>query len=383
MHTLPPPPKFCRHCGAALPPGAPRFCIECGGQIPQPAEMAPPAPPVAPAAPPQARPSAGRPRGAAKTATVRLGNAGVEQSVIGGTVQLPTSGAVPPGLWVQDGPPGDQDVLAIYPPLRAVADGWSGLVGRGWQPTHREERPDGRGIFHFLSQIEWFPAPGCGAGLRLKVAVAASSRAKEGRERRGFRYRIGSDGPMQVQAAHWVDAQGRPRPDQPMPQIQIMAPPRIPRVSDYQGGVESLQGADAVRWADGSKAPGLHRLHGMNEPTQEHTPVGRGIVLVPLGNLGTTIHTLLPGVLRSVAGHYRVRVERPFVCGYAEWEQRMPRIRDEARGLGLDMEPAQAAEWWLDRYGHDGVIFTQAQARYGVERVVIAFRRDQLRFVLS
>ena len=26
-------PRFCRHCGAALPPTQPRFCIECGGAL--------------------------------------------------------------------------------------------------------------------------------------------------------------------------------------------------------------------------------------------------------------------------------------------------------------------------------------------------------------
>jgi hypothetical protein len=79
-----------------------------------------------------------------------------------------------------------------------------------------------------------------------------------------------------------------------------------------------------------------------------------------------------------VPERYRVRLERPFSCALADWPGQLSRIREEARGLGLDLEPALAAEWWLDRYGHDGVILSGAQARYQVERVVIIFRYRQL-----
>jgi hypothetical protein len=71
-------------------------------------------------------------------------------------------------------------------------------------------------------------------------------------------------------------------------------------------------------------------------------------------------------------------VEQPFVCVLAEWPGRLGRIREEARALGLDLEPALAAEWWLDRHGYDGVIFTGAQRRYRAEQVLIVFRRAQL-----
>jgi hypothetical protein len=71
-------------------------------------------------------------------------------------------------------------------------------------------------------------------------------------------------------------------------------------------------------------------------------------------------------------------VLRPFRCTLAEWEAQLRQITSEARTLGLDLEPALAAEWWLDRYGYDGVLFNAAQQRYQVERVVIVFRRAQL-----
>lgn len=352
-------PKFCGKCGAALPPGQPRFCIECG----QPLRGA--------GAPAEAPAPASATKGPAG-ATVRLGNARVEQSVIGGTVQLPSSGAVPPGIWVRDEPPGPADVVAIYPPLRAVKGGWSGQTGRGWRRVERAAAGS-RMIFRFEADVEWFPAPGCGGGRRLAVRVAASSQAVEGKERRGFRYGLRRDGPMQVIAANWLDGAGGP-----LPQIQIMAPPRVPRVSDFDEEVATMPDREAALWAVGTLTPGLHRLRLDGLPAQEHTPVGRGISLIPLpeGERAPSWWQRLTGGLGEV--RYRVRLERPFVCALAEWEQRLPRVRDEARQLGLDLDPAQAAEWWLDRYGHDGVIFTAAAARYSAERVVIAFRRAQL-----
>jgi hypothetical protein len=71
--------RFCTFCGADLPPGHPRFCIECG----QPVESSLPDEDAAPPA--------------ATGPTVQLANARTGQIVVGGTVKLPSSGAVPPG----------------------------------------------------------------------------------------------------------------------------------------------------------------------------------------------------------------------------------------------------------------------------------------------
>ncbi len=356
------PPKFCPRCGAALPPGGARFCIGCGS-------------PVRGGTPEDGPPDDGP--AAATGPTVRLPNAGVAQQVIGGTVKLPASGAVPPGLWVLDAPPGPADVVAIYPPLRPVRGGWSGLVGRGWRADG--SAADGQQMtFHFVAPLEWFPADGCGAGLRLAVEVAASSRAWEGRGRRGFRFGLRRDGPMRVVSAEWRDPAGAPVAGRPLPQIQIMAPPRVPRVSDLADAPALLDAREAALWAQGSQAPGAYRLY-RGQLMQEHTPVGRGITLVPLreGREGGRPWwgRLLPGALPP---RYRARVERPLVCELGAWAGRLRAIRAEARGLGLDLEPALAAEWWLDRSGHDGVILTAAKARYGAERVLIVFRRGQL-----
>lgn len=358
------PPKFCPHCGAALPPGGARFCISCGAPVRGHAAATPPDD-GADGAP------------AATGPTVHLPNARVAQQVIGGTVKLPASGAVPPGLWVLDTPPGPADVVAIYPPLRAVRGGWSGLVGRGWRPAG--SAADGPQMtFHFRAPVEWFPADGCGAGLRLSVEVAASSRAWEGKERRGFRFGLRRDGPMQVTAATWRDGAGQAVTDRPLPQIQIMAPPRVPRVADLDDAPALLNAREAALWAEGSQAPGAYRLY-RDQLMQEHTPVGRGVTLLPLRDGREEGRPwwgrLLQGALPP---RYRARLERPFVCALAAWPQQLRAIRAEARGLGLDLEPALAAEWWLDRNGHDGAILTGAQGRYGAERVVIVFRRSQL-----
>jgi hypothetical protein len=311
---------------------------------------------------------------------VRLGNAGVEQSVIGGTMRLPTSGAIPPGLWVLDEPPGPDAVLALYAPLRAVVGGWSGLVGKGWQADGSQDQPDGRAIFRFSAAVEWFPASGCGGGLRLRARIAAESRGKEGRERRGFRYLAHHDAPMALIDASWVGPDGAPRPDMPAPQIQIMAPPRVPRVSDYDEQVASMAVAEAERWARGSQAPGLYHLTSALVPVQEQTPAGRGIALAPVGLIESQLRGLIPqGIISFSAGErYRVRLERPYTCDLGAWGRQLKKIRAEARDLGMAMEAEPAAEWWLDRNGYDGVIFTRAQSRYRADRAVIVFRRSQL-----
>lgn len=372
------PAKFCPQCGEALPPGGARFCITCGSPVrgPAPAEDDAPDLPLGDAASmPEA--DARRLPAAATGPTLRLPNAGVAQQVIGGTVKLPSTGAVPPGLWVLDTPPGPDAIVAIYPPLRAVRGGWSGLIGRGWRFTGSEA--DGpKMVFHFVAPVTWFPADGCGAGLSLAVEVAASSRAWEGKERRGFRFGLRRDGPMRVVTALWRDRDGAPLADRPLPQIQIMAPPRVPRVADLDEEPAQLDAREAALWAQGSHAQGAYRLY-RDQLMQEHTPVGRGITLVPLREGREGGRSWLGRVLSPMlTARYRARVERPLTCPLREWPARLKAIRAEASGLGLDLEPAQAAEWWLDRHGHDGVFFTAAQARYGVERVVIVFRKGQL-----
>jgi hypothetical protein len=355
-------PRFCAQCGAPFPPGEPRFCVECGAPTiwhdPDDAGFVPaPAP--------------------ATGATVRLANASAPQEVIGGTVRLPASGAVPPGLWEKDAPPGPADVVAIYPPLRAVRGGWSALVGRGWKAAGSAVEGDAT-VFLFRAPVEWFPAEGCGGGLRLLVEVEASSHSSvEGRERRGFRFGVRRDGPMRVVGAAWQDGDGNPLPDRPLPEIQIMAPPRAPRLRDVDEQPALLDAREAARWAEGSQAAGAYRLR-LGYLQQEHTPAGRGVTLIPLAERDGEGRPWWRRLLGGAPERYRVRLERPFSCALADWPGQLGRMREEARGLGLDLEPALAAEWWLDRHGHDGVIFTAARARYGVERVLIVFRFRQL-----
>ncbi|RRR70313.1 MAG: zinc ribbon domain-containing protein [Candidatus Viridilinea halotolerans] len=355
-------PRFCHQCGAALPPAPARFCIECGAPI---RGIAAPVEPELPPAP-LAR-EAGAP-------TIKLANANVPQQVIGGTVKLPASGAVPPGLWVLNTPPGPEDVVAIYPPLRPVRGGWSGLIGRGWQAAGSRARGS-QTIFRFQAEVTWFPAPDCGDGLRLVAQVSASSRAWEGRARRGFRFGVSRDGPMTIVSAVWQDANGHEQHELPLPQIQIMAPPRVPRVSDFDESPALLNAREANLWARDSQATGAYRPW-RDQLVQEHTLVGRGIALIPLSEgprawIGRIIE-------KVVYDRYRAKVLQPFTCSLAEWKKQLKLIGNEARALGLDLDPALAAEWWLDRNGYDGVIFTKAHARYKVDRVLIVFRRSQL-----
>lgn len=373
------PAKFCSQCGAALPAGGARFCIECGYAIPQ--RLRPPEPPEP--TPPPAAAKAAPPPAAAKASppTVHLPNARVAQQVIGGTVKLPTTGAVPPGLWVRDEPPGPADVVAIYPPLRAIREGWSGLIGRGWQADGSEQRAE-RTIFMFRAEVPWFPADGCGGGLRLITQVEASSYAFEGKERRGFRFGVLRNGPMRIVKAVWYDGTTA-LPAQPLPAIQIMAPPRVPRVSDLGEWPQEFYPKTAANWAEGSLAHGAYRLY-RTQLVQEHTPVGRGITLIPLSESQTGGRPwwgkLVPGVMPM---RYRAQVKRLFSCELKDWKKQLKAIRREAAGLGLDLEPALAAEWWLDRQGYDAVRFTGAQKRYDAEQVLIVFRRSQLAQIID
>ena len=345
-------PRFCRHCGAALPPTQPRFCIECGGAIsgsPTPAQDAAPARPA-----------------------VRLPNARVDQSVIGGTIRLPSSGAIPPGLWLREQPPGPADVVAIYAPLRAIVGGWSGLSGAGWRRNDESQSSleSTNRLFQFETQREWFPAPGCGQGLRLAIRLRAQAEAEEGHERRGFRYRTHYDPPMEVVEARWRDPATGAARDHPLPQIQIMAPPRIRRVSDYDEKIATMPAADAAAWA---REGAIHGLFQLLQTSQQRTPAGRGL---PLAESGPA--SWLGRMIGQPRERYQVQAFHPLVCRWPEWRKLRRRIRDDARGLGLDLETDLMVEWWLDRQGHDCVVFEEAQRLYGHQRVVIAFRRSQI-----
>jgi|HigsolmetaAR201D_1030396.scaffolds.fasta_scaffold13021_2 hypothetical protein len=364
-------PRFCRHCGAPLPPNQPRYCIECGGEVLRPNQAQPEQPAVV-QTPPTPIPTS-TPR---SVPTVRLGNANVEQSVIGGTTRLPTAGAIPPGLWFQDHPPSASDVIAIYAPLRAVVGGWSGLIGQGWKasPIEPSPRPGNRMLYHFETERVWFPAKGYGQGLHLHVHLHAQAEAQEGRSRRGFRYRTNHDAPMEVVRAWWVDPSTNQRVIKPIPEIQVMAPPRVPRVSDFDETIRTMPAAQAEAWARQGVLPGMFQL--ARYDMQDRTPAGRGLPLFENSSALTGISRLLG--LQQRAPIYRVQVFRPLRISFAEWKRTQPRIKQEAQGLGLDLGTDLVVEWWLDRQGYDSVYFEQARAYLGQARTLIVFRRAQL-----
>ncbi len=348
--------RFCPQCGTQLPEGNPHFCIECGHllrDINRPEAVAQ---------------SSGRGQ-----ATVRLPNARVEQSVIGGTIKLPSSGAIPPGMWVLDEPPDPQTVVAIYAPLRAVVGGWSGLSGHGWRRGDRYALPGSRMAYTFTAERVWFPAPGCGGDIRLHITIAAIAESVEGRSRLGFRYREGDDPPMQVVHAEWRNQDGEPV-QHPIPEIQIMAPPRIPRVSDLREVIRRMRADEARRWLTGSATLGTYRLLGGD--VQQRTPAGRGLLLVEVEE--TARQGWLQRLFVLTPTHYRARIEQPLTVEFAQWQHQVSQMKQEAASLGLDIETDAVVEWWLDRYNYDGVIFTNARQRYQYDQVVIVFRRSQL-----
>lgn len=353
-----PTPRFCGQCGATLPPTNPRFCIECGAAVraasgPLPAEEPAPAP-------------------AATGPTVRLANARTEQLVIGGTMRLPSSGAVPPGLWVLPEPPGPDDVVAVYAPLRAVVGGWSATTSDGWKKLGQEWADDGssRDLVQFAVERSWFPATGAGRDLRLNARIVASSFAEEGKTRRGFRYRSGSDAPMDVAASWWIDGRGKVVRDLQVPQIQLMAPPRTPRISDYNEQIGEMDVREAEIWARQGEVHGVFRADTTN---QQRTPVGRGIPLWAL--IGGTLFMPLMDNNQPL---YRVKLLRPLVCRPGDWPALTERMRREAAGLGLDMQTDAIVEWWLDQQGHDGAVFERGAYPNSRGLVAVAFRRSQI-----
>ncbi|MBC8160882.1 MAG: zinc ribbon domain-containing protein [Roseiflexaceae bacterium] len=352
-------PTFCTSCGEQLPPNDPRFCIVCGAAVRRASVTSAGARLLEPV----------QATAAVTGATVRLANARVEQAVVGGTVRLGTSTAVPPGLWMLDTPPGADRVLAVYAPLRAIVGGWSATTSDGWQKTAATPQ-DGSTLFNFETVREWFPSHGHGQGLRLRVRIRASSGAEEGRTRRGFTYRVGTDAPMEVLDAHWVDAEGR-RCTMPLPDIQLMAPPRVPRVSDYDEAIGWLPPNNAEIWSLAGK---IHGQFLLLNAAQQRTPVGRGLLLEQLA--------LSVQVLRfagfSSNQLYRVLIHNPLVVAIGQWARLQRSMRAEAAKLGLDLGTDAAIEWWLDQQGYDGALFERGAYPDSAARTVVAFRRSQI-----
>jgi hypothetical protein len=329
----------CPFCNAEVPERA-RFCVECGREQPD-----------APTAPVE----------------VQLPNARVAQSVVGGTIKLASSGAIPPGIWTFDQPPGPRDVVAVYAPLRAVVGGWSGLIDAGWQL--RAQLPPHAGStmprFQFATTREWFPASGCGAGLRLTVAIIAEAEAEEGRTRRGFRYRAHYDPPMQVEDVRWQS-----RTEVPLPEIQIMAPPRVVRISDIREEPGMLPESLAVGWAREGK---LHEAFHLLGEKQQRTPAGRGLLL---GSVAS--QNMIDRFLRRSERRSYLRMLNPLRCSWEAWQQLQTQISAQAHDLGLALETDATVEWWLDQQGHDGVVLEGVAGRYQYPRIAIAFRRGQI-----
>ncbi len=331
----------CPHCGAELPETA-QFCVECGRELPD--------------APTQ----------------VQLPNARVAQSVVGGTIKLASSGAIPPGLWTFDQPPGARDIVAVYAPLRAVVGGWSGLIDAGWQLTNQLPPHPGSTMprFQFSATREWFPASGCGAGMRLVVTILAEAEAQEGRTRRGFRYRAHYDPPMQIENTRWQAERGAHALGLPLPEIQIMAPPRVIRISDIHETPQILPEPLAVGWAREGK---LHEAFHLLGEKQLRTPAGRGLVLGSVASQG-----MIDRFLRRMQRRSYVRLLNPLRASWAEWTKLQPQITSQARDLGLALETDAVIEWWLDQQGHDGVVLEGVAERYQYPRIAIAFRRGQI-----
>lgn len=355
------PPRFCGQCGAALPLDSPRFCIECGHPITQARDANGDAADVSSGA-----------ADAVTGPTVRLPNAPGAQIVLGGTVKLPTSGAIPPGLWLVPEHPGASDVAAIYAPLHAVVGGWSATTADEWRKLGHTPAGDGstRELVRFEVEREWFAAPGCANDMRLHIRIGVSSLAEEGRTRRGFRYRISADPPMEVVDAWWVDSHKQPRRELPIPAIQIMAPPRVRRVSDYHETILRMNAREAEVWAGASVLQGVYR---MPDPIQQRTPVGRGIPLLEVR--GGVLLNRLTGLRQRL---HRVLLRNPLVVGVGAWAPLLEHIRHDARGLGLDMENDAMIEWWIERHAYDGALFEDRSHPFSRGRTVVAFRRSQI-----
>jgi hypothetical protein len=360
-------PRFCSQCGESLPEGTPRFCIECGAPVKQPS--APNEPAVVNAVPqaPVIQPVVG--------ATVRLSNSNVEQAVIGGTIRLATDQAVPPGLWMHPHAPTPADTVAIYAPLRAIVGAWSGQRSAGWRlvDSQVDEFDDrGRRIFNFEIVRSWFPSPNYGENLELRIKIGAYSTAEAHETRRGFHFHPDRDSPMRVIEAWWVNAITSKRVERPLPIIQIMAPPRIPRVSDFQEGFANAKelGVKPEDWARRGQLPELFTLQ---NTSQTRTQVGRGLVLDAVRRPGGLFSRPWSGGLA-----YRVLAHKPLIILPNQWYPISERMRKDAKALGLDFGTEFEAEWWLDKQGYDAVVFEPSVMGENRVRKVIAFRRSQI-----
>lgn len=346
-------PLFCATCGAKLPPNAPHFCVECGAAVRVGGERKPDVPDIR----------------ATTGPTVRLGNARVEQAVIGGTIKLPTAGAIPPGMWLQNEPPSAEQTIALYAPLRAIVGGWSATTSDGWRKAAQVAAGDNRNLVRFESVREWFPATGCGHDLRLRVRIGASSYADEGRTRRGFTYHVGNDPPMEVLTTEWFARDGRLR-DLPVPQIQLMAPPRIKRISDFSEPIRQLSAREADAWAKQGVVHGLFRLP---DTAQQRTPVGRGLALHELFG-----GAALLGITGRMFPPFRVQLCRPLIVRVGDWPKIARQMTTDAAKLGLDIGTDAATEWWLDQRGHDGAVFERGAHDFAPIRTAVVFRRNQI-----
>jgi hypothetical protein len=302
--------------------------------------------------------------------------------VVGGTIKLVTDQATPPGMWFAPHRPGPGDTLAVYAPLRAVVGGWSGTTNDGWSRMQQSWADDGtsRDLVTFEVERFWFTKPGYAEDARLRVRIRANSLADEGRTRRGFRYRNGHDSPMQVVEATWLDANGTPRPDWPVPPIQLMAPPRVPRISDFDEKVQQMNPREADLWA---KQGVVHTLLHMPNPAQQRTPVGRGLPLFEaIVSQRLAAMPLVGSTLTRLAGQkpqfYRVQLHNPLRCDSPGWKPLLTQMMREAQELGLDMESDAVIEWWLERQGYDSAVLERGAHPYDAGRVVVAFRRAQI-----
>jgi hypothetical protein len=273
-------------------------------------------------------------------------------------------------MWLLPEPPAAADVVAIYTPLRAVVDGWSGTTSDGWNKVGQAwDGSSAQDLVRFEIVREWFAASGAARGLRLHVRIGASSFAEEGRTRRGFRYRIGADPPMEVLESWWIDARGK-RVPRAVPQIQIMAPPRIKRVSDYRETIVRLNTREAELWSQKGIVHGVFR---MPDATQQRTPAGRGIPLFDV--LGGAA---LMGITGRLYQLYRVQIQNPLVVRARTWEMLHTQVEADARGLGLDLGTDATIEWWLDRQGYDGTVFERGSHPFAQSRTIVAFRRAHI-----
>jgi hypothetical protein len=307
------------------------------------------------------------------TATVRLANATSEQAVVGGTVKLPSAGAIPPGMWFAPDPPGSEQIVAVYAPLRAVKGGWSGLTMHGWRRTERVWAGGSttRDRLQFAVERVWFAAPGAADGLRLHVRIGAESFAEEGKNRLGFRYKIGRNPPMQVLDAAWRTDGGQLVAGLPMPQIQLMAPPRVARVSDLPEEIHRLGARAAHEWALAGTVHGVFHLLDWN---QQRTPLGRGLRLLELPPKGG-VSGALDGLLTT---RFRVQIHRPLICDASTLAGSLGQAQAAAATFGLDMESDAVIEWWLEREGYDGALLAPDAHAHGDTRMAIVFRRNQI-----